>query len=51
VDKKRDQVRELKIQRPKRAKLSAKESLKRLEGFSKRKEKFIASVREDHRRT
>jgi len=31
--------------RPKRTKLSAKESLKRLQDFSKRKEQFVAAVR------
>ncbi len=39
------QVEELKIQRPERAKLSEQESLKRMQEFSKRKEKFIAAVR------
>jgi hypothetical protein len=32
--------------RPKRAKLTAEESLKRMQEFSKRKEAFIAAVRE-----
>jgi hypothetical protein len=36
---------ELKIQRPKRAKLSEAETLKRMEAFDERKEQFIASVR------
>ena len=32
-------------QRPERVKLSAQESLKRMEDFPKRKEHFIASIR------
>jgi hypothetical protein len=32
-------------QRPERAKLSAKESLKRMEEFPKRKDQFVASIR------
>ena len=39
-------VKEIKIERPQRAKLSAKETLKRMREFPKRKEKFIAAVRE-----
>jgi hypothetical protein len=38
-------VKELKIERPPRAKISEKEALKRMETFSERKEKFIATVR------
>jgi len=38
-------VRDLKISRPPRAKVSAKEALKRMEEFSKRKEDFVAAVR------
>jgi hypothetical protein len=38
-------LKELKIQRPPRLKLSAKESLKRTQEFEKRKEQFIATVR------
>jgi hypothetical protein len=37
--------KELKIERPPRVKLSAKESLKRTQDFDKRKEQFIASIR------
>jgi hypothetical protein len=44
--KKREKIRELKIERPKRAKLSAKESLRPMQEFSKQREKFIAAVRE-----
>lgn len=38
-------IKEIKIERPPRAKLSEKEILKRMEEFPKRKEKFIASIR------
>lgn len=39
-------VKEIKIERPERMKLSAEESLKRMKEFDKRKEKFIAAIRE-----
>jgi hypothetical protein len=38
-------LKEAKIERPPRLKLSAKESLKRTQEFDKRKEQFIAAVR------
>ncbi len=38
-------IKEIRIERPQRAKLSAKEVIKRMEDFPKRKEKFIATVR------
>jgi len=38
-------IREIKIERPQRAKLSAGEVIKRMEEFPKRKEKFVATVR------
>lgn len=38
-------LKELKIERPPRLKLSAEESLKRMQDFEKRKEQFIATVR------
>ncbi len=38
-------LKELKIERPPKLKLSAKESLKRTQEFEKRKEQFIATVR------
>jgi len=38
-------LKELKMERPPRLKLSAKESLKRTQEFEKRKEQFIATVR------
>ncbi len=46
MEKKRERVSELKIERPGRAKLAAKEPLKRMRRFAERKEKFIATVRE-----
>lgn len=38
-------LKELKIERPPRIKLSPKESLKRTKDFDKRKEQFVAAVR------
>ena len=38
-------MKEVKIERPPRIKLAAKESLKRTQEFDKRKEQFIAAVR------
>lgn len=38
-------VKEVKIERPERAKLSAEESIKRTKEFDKRRNKFIATVR------
>lgn len=43
--KKPNEVREIKVQRPKRARLSEAETLRRMESFDERKEQFIASVR------
>ena len=45
------EIKEIKIERPERAKLSAKVSLKRTQEFSKRKEKFIATIREGKNRS
>jgi hypothetical protein len=42
---KKREVQSVKAQRPKRAKLSAKESLKRVQEFHLRKEAFVAAVR------
>jgi hypothetical protein len=39
------ELKELKIERPPRLKLSVKESLKRTQEFEKRREQFIATVR------
>ena len=49
--KKRERAQESTFQRPKRAKLSGKESLKRMREFSKRKENFIAAVRKGKNRS
>lgn len=38
-------IKEIKMERPQRANLSAEESPKRTQEFDKRKEKFIASIR------
>jgi hypothetical protein len=38
-------LKEVKIERPPRVKLSAKESLKRTQEFAKREEQFVAVVR------
>ena len=46
MTKKAKVVKEIKIERPERMKLSAEESIKRTKEFDKRKEKFIASIRE-----
>ncbi|MFN2455754.1 MAG: hypothetical protein ABR577_16210 [Pyrinomonadaceae bacterium] len=43
--KKLKAVKELKIERPPRAVVSEKESLKRMKEFSKRKEQFLATAR------
>ena len=42
---KKIKAQELKIERPSRAKLSEEETLRRMEEFEDRKEKFVASVR------
>ena len=39
------EIQEVLIRRPKRAKLSAAESLKRMEAFPERKEQIVAAVR------
>ena len=39
------ELKDVKIERPPRLKLSAKESLKRTQEFAKRREQFIATVR------
>ena len=38
-------IREIRVERPERMKLSAEESLKRMNDFDKRKDQFIASIR------
>ncbi len=39
------ELKDIKIERPPRLKLSAKESLKRTQEFDKRREQFIATIR------
>ncbi|MBI3911248.1 MAG: hypothetical protein HY320_09980 [Armatimonadetes bacterium] len=39
------EAQQMKVERPKRAKLTEEETLKRMEAFDERKEKFVASVR------
>jgi F0F1-type ATP synthase epsilon subunit len=46
MTKKAKIIKEIKIERPERMKLSAEESLKRTKEFDKRKEKFIATIRQ-----
>ena len=38
-------IKELKVERPPRAKVSEKDALKRMKEFSKRKEQFLATAR------
>lgn len=45
VAKRLKDLKEVRIERPPRVKLSAEESLKRTQDFEKRKEKFVAAVR------
>ena len=40
-------VREIRVERPERAKISADEALKRMNDFDKRKDKFVASIRQN----
>jgi hypothetical protein len=44
------EVQEVVIRRPKRAKLTAEESLKRMESFPERKEQIVAAVRKSKNR-
>jgi hypothetical protein len=46
MPKRLKEIKGFKIERPERIKLPAKESLKRIEEFLKRKEKFIATIRQ-----
>ena len=45
-----EEVQEVIIQRPKRAKLTAEESMKRMESFPERKEQIVAAVRKSKNR-
>ena len=49
--KRAQKVSELKIERPRRAKLAPAKSLKRMEAFNRRKEQFVAAVRKGKDRT
>ena len=40
-----EDMQEVKVQRPKRVKLTADESLRRMEAFPERKEQIVAAVR------
>jgi hypothetical protein len=44
--KKQQKIVELKIERPEREKLAPQESLKRMQHFAQRKERFVAAIRE-----
>ncbi len=43
------EVREVRVERPERMILSAEESLKRMNAFDKRRDNFIAAIREVER--
>jgi hypothetical protein len=45
IMKKEKAIKELKIERPRRAVVSEKEALRRMKDFSKRKEQFLATAR------
>ena len=45
MEKKLEEVQELKIERPEPARLSKEESLERMREFEKRKESFVTAVR------
>jgi hypothetical protein len=45
VVKREKDIKELKVERPRRADVSEKEALKRMKDFSKRKEQFLATAR------
>ena len=47
MTKKANVIKEIKVERPERIKLSAEESLKRMKDFDQRKEKFIAAIRKN----
>lgn len=49
--KKQQKIVELKIERPERVKLSSAESLKRMQNFAQRKERFIAAIRKGKNRS
>jgi hypothetical protein len=45
IMKRAKDIKELKVERPPRAKVSEKEALKQMKEFSKRKEQFLATAR------
>ena len=45
VVKREKDIKELKVERPRRAVVSEREALKRMKDFSKRKEQFLATAR------
>ena len=45
IMKKEKDIKELKVERPRRAVVSEKEALKRMKDFSKRKGQFLATAR------
>lgn len=45
------ELQEIKIQRPKRAKLTSEESLRRMDAFHERKEQIVAAVRKSQNRS
>jgi hypothetical protein len=49
--KKQPKIVELKIERPEREKLAPQESLKRMQTFPQRKERFVAAIREGKSRS
>jgi hypothetical protein len=49
--RKRKEIKEWQIERPERAQLSAEESLKRMQDFAQRKERFVAAVRKGKNRS
>ena len=50
MSEKLEEVQEVKVQRSKRVKLTAEESLKRMEAFPERKEQIVAAVRKSKSR-
>ena len=44
------EIEEVRVQRPKRARLTAEESLKRMKSFPERKEQIVAAVRKSKNR-
>jgi hypothetical protein len=44
--KKPEEIKESKMKQQKRVKVSAKEALRRMQAFGKRREQFIATIRE-----